>query len=320
MRRISRALLSLAALACVSGGLFLLVSFSCDGQGQDLRVADRARTGGLDVTFFVAADTHFGYKDIADANKIQIDHMNRLPGQPYPPGIGGRVGRPRGVLIAGDLTDTGKASEWRQFVAQYGLTGRDALLKYPVYEGTGNHDRWYSGFNTTITRKVRARHGDLYYTWNWGDLHLVCLDEAPTRTALNWLEKVLARIGRERPVVLFMHFPLAGRYSMSNWFGGSDEKARFGRLIQGFNVIGIFHGHFHGTGRYTWQGVDVYNVGSPKHSARSFAAVHVTDDRMTVAEWDWNPWRNAWVWHHSKRINRASKAASQPRPRRAAER
>jgi len=312
IRRMSSVLIPFAALACVLGGLFLLLGSSCNSDAQHLEVAGRGRAGGLDLTFFVAADTHFGYRGMAEANKIQIDHMNRLPGKAYPPAIGGRVGRPRGVLIAGDLTDTGKEAEWRQFAVQYGRTGNDALLKYPVYAGTGNHDRWYSGHNTTITRKIRARHGSLYYTWNWGDLHVICLDEAPTRAGLQWLRKVLARIGRRLPVVIFMHFPLTGPYSESNWFGSSSEKKQFGRILQGFNILGIFHGHYHGTGHYTWQGFDVYNVGSPKHSARSFAAVHVTDDRMTVAEWDWNWWRNGWVWSHSKRINRTSPPASQP--------
>ena len=314
MRPVLGSLLAVAAVACVVAGLFLVLSFSCGEGGPGFQIAHRPRSGDLDVTFFVAADTHVGYPGLDQANRTQIDCMNSLPGKPYPPGIGGRVDRPRGLLIAGDLTDTGTEQQWRQFAAYYGLTGEDGLLKYPVYEGTGNHDRWDDRQSTVITDKVRARHGGLYYWWNWSDLHLICLDEAPTQAGLEWLRRTLAGIGRELPVVLFMHYPLAGPYSESNWFGSSPEKRQFGQLIRGFNILGIFHGHYHGTGHYQWRGFDVYNVGSPKHAARSFAAVHVTDSRMTVAEWDWNWWRNGWVWSHSKPINTASKAHTQPAP------
>ena len=46
----------------------------------------------VDVTFFLAADTHFGYQVGELDNKEMITVMNDLPGESYPGGIGGAVG------------------------------------------------------------------------------------------------------------------------------------------------------------------------------------------------------------------------------------
>ncbi len=264
-------------------------------------VAPAPRRGGLDVTFIVAADTHFGYRDIAKTNKRQIRAMNAVAGKSYPGGIGGKVSRPEWVIVAGDLTDNGRKGEWEEFESHYGFTGKDALLKFPVYAGTGNHDRW-SGDNGIVMQKVRARHGSLYYSWNHGDLHTICLDEAPNKKGLFWLKKDLADTGTDRPIIIFLHFPFTGPYSDSNWFG-DEEKEQFAEAMEGFNVIGIFHGHYHASSHYEWKGFDIYNVGSPKHSWRSFAVVHVTDSRLTVVERHWGGLWDYWGWKHSKAIN-----------------
>lgn len=258
--------------------------------------------GKTDLTFFVAADTHFGHEGIEKLNRRQIETMNALPGTPLPPVLGGKVGRPRGVLIAGDLTNYGREYQWDQFVAQYGLTGSDGLLKYPVRECTGNHDR-YMPLGTAVMDGVRKRHGSLVRGWLWQGVCFVCLDCYPTERICNWLKRQLARIGPTRPVVIYFHYSIVGPYS-SSW--SADEKAAFARVIRGHNILGIFHGHYHGSEHYTWEGFDVYNVGSPRHGCHTFAAVHITDSRMTVASrwWDTAPRGTGgrWYWTHSKAV------------------
>jgi 3',5'-cyclic AMP phosphodiesterase CpdA len=83
----------------------------------------------MDVTFVVTGDTHFGVPGIAARHRDIIADMNALPGRPFPTGMGGTVGEPRGVLIAGDLTDDSRPEEWAEFVAHYGLRGNDGLLR-----------------------------------------------------------------------------------------------------------------------------------------------------------------------------------------------
>ena len=269
-------------------------------------VENREPVGGTGVTFFVAADTHCGAKDITALNRRQIAAMNALPGTAYPPAIGGAVGRPRGVLIAGDLTEDGLGRQWKQFVSDYGLTGRDGLLRYPVFEGTGNHDRHALLFRPVLDG-VRKRHGGLTYSWDWADVHVVCLDECPRGVNLRWLREDLASVGRKIPVVIYFHFSILGPYSNS-WSG--RQKQAFGKQIEGYNVIAIFHGHYHGSGHYRWAGLDVYNVGSPRHSCRSFAVARITDTRMTVASWNWQQQR--WQWWDVKPINESLRRAARP--------
>jgi hypothetical protein len=271
-------------------------------------VTTRPRAGGTDVTFFVAADTHFGATESIEAlNRRQVEAMNALPGTPVPAAVGQWVvAEPRGVLMAGDLTDHGLAREWKQFAAVYGRDGTDGLLRYPLYEGTGNHDR-HVPLLRPVLDAVRRRHGGLTYSWDWADVHLVCLDEYPDAANRRWLERDLAAVGRHRPVVIYFHFNLVGPFSQ--WWP-QREKEAFARAIDGYNVVGIFHGHFHWSGRYAWKGRDVYNVGSPRHAWHSFAVVRITDTSMTVCSWDWE--RGAWKWWHGKEINTAA-SPSPPR-------
>lgn len=278
----------------------LVCSLLCGCPDRQLQVVDRPLQGGLDVTFFVAADTHLGIEHLTALNERQIAAMNALPGTPYPREVGGVVEPPRGVLIAGDLTDGGKAAEFAEYRRLYGADGQDGLLRYPVFEASGNHDRGMGlslGLRRHVPQAVRRRHGGLFYSWDWGDLHVVCLDLYPGGSALEFLRADLAAVGRRAPVILFFHYPLLGRYS--DWWTDA-EKQQFRRAIDGYNVVGIFHGHYHGSGHYVWEGYDVYNVGSPRHRMHSFAVVHVSDDRLAVASWNWDAGR--WQWVHVKPI------------------
>ena len=65
---------------------------------------------------------------------------------------------------------------------------------------------------------------------------------------------------------------------------GKVELAdRMAEILRTYNVIAIFHGHFHGSGWYEWKGFDVYDIGSAKHGWKDFAVVRVTDTSLTVS-------------------------------------
>lgn len=276
----------------------------------------RERRGGLDVTFLVASDTHLGFdssehdllgkqhdpvknpRGVEVINRRQIRDMNGMPGRIWPPELGGTIDRPRGVLISGDLTENGDPWQWRHFVAYYGLNGGDGLLNYPVFEGHGNHDKHHSWY---VLDRIRERHGGTRYAFDWDDLHLVCLGEAPDDEALRWLSADLERVGRARPVVVYFHFPLQGPYSEDNWFGRGNYRSGFAEAVAGYNVVAVFHGHYHASGRYRWRGLDVFNMGAAKHRRYAFGVVQVTDDRLRVASWHHGDQR--WEWWHEKPIN-----------------
>src|SRR4030095_905456 len=159
------------------------------------------------ITFFVASDTHFGVPGIEERNRRRVEELNGLPGREYPPEVGGRVATPRGVLVLGDLTDYSTEEQWRQFESMYGLTGREGLLRFPVFEAFGNHD--FVG-DTPVLGHITRRHGGVAYSFDWDDLHVACLGMQPSAERSQWLERDLRAVRPDRPVVVFFHYAIDG--------------------------------------------------------------------------------------------------------------
>ncbi len=224
-------------------------------------------------------------------NRAIVEQMNALPSTDYPATIGGQIETPRGVLFMGDMTDSSQETDWREFERVYGLTGRDGLLKYPIYEAIGNHD--IIG-DSPIKAHVRRRHHSLVYSWDWSDVHLICLDMYPDSGTRAWLAKDLAKVGRTRPLVVFFHYAIGGPYSD---FWPEADKEALAQALAGYNVLAIFHGHFHHAGHYVWNGHDVFLPGSPRHASHQFLVVRLSADQLAVGFWDFDAgaWRDAFV-------------------------
>ena len=124
------------------------------------------------------------------------------------------------------------------------------------------------------------------------------MDTGPTDSALVWLARELAGVPAERPLMIFQHFALRGPYSGPDWLS-EQQKARYAELLAEHRVLAIFHGHFHGSAHYRWQGIDVYNTGSPRHRLCEALAVRLTRDDLAVASWNWRARR--WWWMYTKR-------------------
>lgn len=166
----------------------------------------------------------------------------------------------------------------------------------PRLRGRGQPDKWGG---TYVEEQIARRHGAARYAWDWQNLHLVCLGEAPNDRDLEWLRGDLATRGSDVGVVLFFHFPVEGPSSRGNWFG-DHERDLLADVLAGHRVLGIFSGHHHAAGMYRWHGYDGYLSGSAKHAWHSFSVVHVTADRMTVASYNYD--RRAFWWWHDKPI------------------
>lgn len=149
MRRTLVTLGWLLALATLIGGGYAWWRY----RQQHPVIQQVPRKGGLDVTLWALADLHFGSKvlgrnakgpfawvDALPVRKEMERQMHGIAGQPWPQKIGGTVDQASALLIAGDLTQDGKQSEWNQFVSFYGLH-RSPPPPVPVYECVGNHDK-----------------------------------------------------------------------------------------------------------------------------------------------------------------------------------
>lgn len=255
-----------------------------------------------DVTFFAFAGPHYGYSDFLDKmNLVNIQAMNGLPGSAYPDDLG-TIDMPRGVIIVGDLTQDGLQEEWDQFLGDYGLTGTEGLINYPVFEGRGNHD--FEDGNPPVTDGIISRHGGVTYSFDWDDVHIVCCDVKIDAPILAWLADDLASVGPLRPVVLWVHFSLTYEPRWKPY-----ELDNLEALLQGYNVIGIFT-HYNDPSHEVWQGIDEYVVSAPFRALPGFAVVHITDTQMLVANYVMTKQPHDYVWsggdwsyHHVKAID-----------------
>ena len=250
--------------------------------------------GNMDVTFYAIADTHLGYGQAYDINRRLIETLNNLPGSKMPldpnyknarpdkPGSS-VIQKPRGVIIAGDLTEDGKPHQWEQFESLYGLTGKEGLLKYPVLECTGNHDR--RDASGIVPSSVAKRHGSNCYRTTWDDLQVLCVDVCPGKDNISWLRDQLLDIGSYLPVIIFYHYNMDGPYSH---FWSIAEKKKFIAQCEYFNVLGIFHGHFHPSEIRQINGINIFNTGACKHSCHYFMVCRVTDERLAVGAYYWD--------------------------------
>jgi cytolysin (calcineurin-like family phosphatase) len=237
----------------------------------------RKRRPNADVTFAVTSDTHFGFAGVERANDGITTQVNALETRTWPDGT--KIARSRGLVITGDLTEWGAEGEWKLFEAHYGLDGGDGKPKVPVFEMPGNHDKVSGPF---VTDNVARRHGGRFYAWDWDDLHLVALGEAPDDEGLSFLERDLDGLERDVPVALFMHFPLEGPFSTDQWFGDGNYRERLAKILVGHNIVAFFHGHHHRRDHYVWRGIDVFKPGAAKNLADSFIVARYTDTRLTV--------------------------------------
>jgi arylsulfatase A-like enzyme len=274
------------------------------------------------LTFFVTSDSH--YEAVTkvernDRNRVTIARMNELPGQRWPEKLGGGpIGTPRGVLALGDLIDDGDKRgetdiEWQHFTDHFGLDGTDGLLRFPVFEGWGNHDGPPDQFikqRVSVQAEIKRRNqlrlekklvssvapNGLHYSWDWNGIHFIQTNlypadkqNAKVRYSLPWHDPQLAlqfvrddlatKVGTSgRPVIIMAHCGFD-----TDWWVVEDWTA-FYQAIKPYNVIAYFHGHT-GTGVKSWkpagesQPLDVINTGQTE---KGFFVVEVSAERMRL--------------------------------------
>ncbi len=274
------------------------------------------------ITFIATSDSHYVSSknlDRIDRNKVSIERMNAIPGTLWPAEIGGgKVGQPRGVFALGDLIDDGDKRDetllqWRHFEKQFGFDGTDGLLKYPVFEGWGNHDGPPIGkekFGFSVQSKIKERNilrkkagrinnvsdNGLHYSWDWNKVHFVQANLYPAdkqhpkiRYSLPWhdpqgslaflKDDLKINVGdSNRPIVIMSHCGVD-----TDWWHPEDW-AEFYKAVKPYNVIAYFYGHS-GTGlrKYKPEGeekhIDCVNTGQTE---KGFFVVEVNDNRFRV--------------------------------------
>jgi cytolysin (calcineurin-like family phosphatase) len=276
------------------------------------------------TTFFVATDAHYGnalWCENEVGNKEAIYDMNQLPYKPYPEELGGLVGKPKAVIITGDLTDGGtywqwnglsifRFAHWDGFISDYGLNGEN-LLNFPVLEGFGNHDvlSWWNDIPNEVKKRnllrsepIKISENGLHYSWNWEEVHYIQLNVYPGETpeakySLQFLQKDLQELPNPKmPIVIFHHYGMDG-YSDDWWT--SEERQKYYDAIKDYNILAIFQGHQHDMFHLVWRGIDVFSSGNTFSNV--YLVCTITPVRMKIAARQNGKWCD---WHYTKKLNK----------------
>jgi hypothetical protein len=143
-------------------------------------------------------------------------------------------------------------------------------------------------------------YGSLAYSKQFGDVHVVQLNNEPTHSssfssgfllsptnfeitpALDWLEQDLKKArAQDKIIILNMH-------QVYDWKGSEEQISRFRQMIEKYKVTAVFGGHDHwGAGLYPQSRVDetfgevpVYLSGSA--SQKTYLIAGFTEDRKSL--------------------------------------
>jgi predicted MPP superfamily phosphohydrolase len=156
------------------------------------------------------------------------------------------------ALILGDLADNAEPA------SHTAVRDHFRQLKRPIYTQIGNHDHLSQTDRRSYEQTFPSQTNYWFEHRGW---QFVGIDSTEgthfekTRvqdTTLAWLDTYLPKMKKERPTVLFTHFPLATGVKMAP-LNGEDVLNRF----REFNLRGVFSGHYHAYTQNPFQGIDV---------------------------------------------------------------
>ena len=256
------------------------------------------------LTFFGWSDQHTNTS--GDTSRLHpfVDAMNTMAGTAWPKTVGGKVAKPSFVIGAGDIT------EWPTHAA---MKGYDSLLnnrlQFPAYDVLGNHDDGGRAFSPTMINWLKKKHGSLSYTFEKGGVVFIGLwskfdpkgkpAQPLTQEALTYLKEQLAKLSKEKPVVIFTHLchdAMTNRDELVNTIGTS-------------NVIMILGGHYHYSSVNKYRGINFVQLPSPKSKVTEFTVIRIAKDRLIAIPYDFT--KKAWVSESKKVLDTKIKVVEQ---------
>ena len=256
------------------------------------------------LTFFGWSDQHTNTS--GDTSRLHpfVDAMNTMAGTAWPKTVGGKVAKPSFVIGAGDIT------EWPTHAA---MTGYDSLLnnrlQFPSYDALGNHDDGGRAFSPTMINWLKKKHGSLSYTLEKGGVVFIGLwskfdpkgkpAQPLTQEALTYLKEQLAKLSKEKPVVIFTHLchdAMTNRDDLVNTIGTS-------------NVIMILGGHYLYSSVNKYRGINFVQLPSPKSKVTEFTVIRIAKDRLIAIPYDFT--KKAWVSESKKVLDTKIKVVEQ---------
>src|SRR3954471_12502049 len=193
------------------------------------------------LNFVQISDSHIGFKkpanqDVAATFRETISRINALPVAP------------EFMLHTGDLTHLAEAGEFDLLEQML----KDCRTKQVFYV-PGEHDILNDNGAQYRERFGKGTRGQGWFSFDQKGVHFVGLVNVQGVTEgglgvlgaeqLDWLEKDLASLSGETPLVVFAHVPLWMVYPKWGW--GTDDGTKALALMKRFGSVTVLNGHIH---------------------------------------------------------------------------
>jgi 3',5'-cyclic-AMP phosphodiesterase len=194
-----------------------------------------------DFTFVQISDSHVGFnkepnRDVTATFQEAVRRINALP---RPPAL---------ILHTGDLTHLSKPEEF-DTVAEILKGAKTGGIFYVP----GEHDVFGDDGKQYLERHGKGTRGLGWRSFDHGGVHFIGLVNVMNLKAgglgvlgaeqLEWLQKDVAPLKSDTPIVVFAHVPLWTIYPQWGW--GTEDSAQALAHLRRFGSVTVLNGHIH---------------------------------------------------------------------------
>ena len=191
------------------------------------------------LRFAQISDSHIGFTGTANANVTDTftEAINQVNGLGYQPDF---------VIHTGDLTHLATPDQFDQ-VKQM-MTG----LNTPhIFTVPGEHDSIDDGGQKYRQAFGAGTRGDGWYSFDTAGVHVIGLVNTLNMTKLghlgtdqlDFIQKDVAPLSSDTPIVVFSHIPLFAMYP--DWGWGTEDAAQALSHLRRFSSVTCLNGHVH---------------------------------------------------------------------------
>jgi len=210
-------------------------------QNKDAAAAAATAADANALRFVQISDSHIGFTgpantDVTGSFTEAIDQVNTL-------GF-----RPDFVMHTGDLTHLSKPEQFDQ-VKQM-MTG---LRTERVFTVPGEHDGIGDASRANRSLFGAGTRGDGWYSFDIAGVHLIALINTLSFSTLggghlgpdqlDFIEKDVAGLSSDTPIVVLSHIPLFAMYPAWGW--GTDDAVQALSYLKRFSSVTCLNGHVH---------------------------------------------------------------------------
>ena len=223
-----------ATVWTISGGLVAACGSVLPGSG-----GNAATSSGTTGLFFVqVSDSHIGFQGTANPDVLgsftkAIDRVNAMPQ------------RPAFVVHTGDLTHTSTPAQFDTVRQLLGTLKTGQVVPLP-----GEHDT-VMGPKPYLDVFGQGTAGDGWSSFDMGGVHFLVLNNVVDVVNLGhlgtdqlaFIEKDVAGLRSDTPIVVFAHIPMWSIYEKWGW--GTDDAAQALSYLKRFGSVTVLNGHIH---------------------------------------------------------------------------